>query len=381
MRIGFTILISCLMIQLVNSCKYDIENTVQIDWKTVDLPQDSLGKPHLGLAGPLVGVIGKYVLIGGGANFPDKRPWEGGHKKYHKDIFLYTWQNQTLTYKNAYRLPFSLAYAACYSDGDKIYVVGGENEDGFHNGTYVLRVDEDQRLAIDTLPALPDGISSAGLVCLDQVLYLIGGETKTSTSDEVLRLDTRSGDTWEKVQQLPHKISNTVVVAVGKDVYILGGRSRVEGETSPFSKEVYRFDIEYNAISATAKLPEPLAAAVGINYKNDILFLGGDNAQTYHQVEELLLQAATEEDTAQKDSMLQRKNSLQANHPGFSKKQLMYDTSDETWKTLETDFPFDMPVTTTAIRLDSNFIAIPSGEIKAGVRTDKIYIGEIVKQK
>ncbi|NGM61789.1 hypothetical protein G5B30_07660 [Sphingobacterium sp. SGG-5] len=367
------------MIQLASSCMHDVKDDIKIEWGAVDLPADSVGQPHLGLAGPLVGSVGSKVIIGGGANFPDGKPWEGGHKKYHGDVFVYTWHNQILTYHHTDQLPSPLAYAACYSDNDKIYVVGGENEAGLSKGAYAIGIGADEDLVIDTLPNLPEGISSAGLVCVGHVLYLVGGETEKFTSDQILRLDSKGSNTWENVQQLPHGISNAVVVAVGKDLYIMGGRYRVANEISPFSDRVYLFDTQENTISSLTSLPEPLAAAVGIRYKGVIFFLGGDNAQTYHQVEELLLQAATEQDMTRKDSITQRKNRLQANHPGFSKKQLVYDIGAETWKALEADFPFDMPVTTTAVRLDSNFLMIPSGEIKAGVRTDKIYIGKIIK--
>ncbi len=40
-----------------------------------------------GLAGLFSGVVSdgdaRHLLVAGGANFPGKKPWEGGAKKYH----------------------------------------------------------------------------------------------------------------------------------------------------------------------------------------------------------------------------------------------------------------------------------------------------------
>ena len=38
-----------------------------------------------GFAGPFAGVSGGALLVAGGANFPDKKPWEGGTKVWRTD--------------------------------------------------------------------------------------------------------------------------------------------------------------------------------------------------------------------------------------------------------------------------------------------------------
>ena len=41
-----------------------------------------------GLAGSFAGPLGDTLFVAGGANFPDKRPWEGGTKTWHNGAFL-----------------------------------------------------------------------------------------------------------------------------------------------------------------------------------------------------------------------------------------------------------------------------------------------------
>src|SRR5688572_828371 len=41
-----------------------------------------------GVAGAFAGVAQNALLVAGGANFPDKMPWEGGKKVWHDRIWL-----------------------------------------------------------------------------------------------------------------------------------------------------------------------------------------------------------------------------------------------------------------------------------------------------
>jgi N-acetylneuraminate epimerase len=64
------------------------------------------------------------------------------------------------------------------------------------------------------------------------------------------------------------------------------------------------------------------------------------------------------------------KAKLQAAHPGFSKEMLAYDITGNIWQVIGT-MPYATPVTTTSVQWKDCFI-IPSGEIKAGVRSPLI---------
>ena len=54
----------------------------KIEWSnTLALPEIN-GKANIGIAGAFSGFIGSNLLVGGGANFPDATPWNGGHKTW-----------------------------------------------------------------------------------------------------------------------------------------------------------------------------------------------------------------------------------------------------------------------------------------------------------
>src|SRR5690348_6499323 len=41
-----------------------------------------------GFAGMFAGTIGDALLVAGGANFPDRRPWDGGVKRWYDAVWL-----------------------------------------------------------------------------------------------------------------------------------------------------------------------------------------------------------------------------------------------------------------------------------------------------
>ncbi|HET8737433.1 MAG TPA: hypothetical protein VFM69_12620, partial [Pricia sp.] len=51
--------------------------------KLPDLPPNKGQKVQPGLAGTYAGVDDGVLILAGGANFPDKLPWEGGKKIYY----------------------------------------------------------------------------------------------------------------------------------------------------------------------------------------------------------------------------------------------------------------------------------------------------------
>jgi N-acetylneuraminic acid mutarotase len=109
-----------------------------------------------------------------------------------------------------------------------------------------------------------------------------------------------------------------------------------------------------------------------------LIVIGGDDASTFHRVEDLLGEIGRMEAGPQKDSTIAAKNDLQRQHPGFSRAVWALNLGSNTWTQLE-DIAGQSPVTTTAV-VHGNTIIIPSGEVKAGVRTDQILIGKIEKQ-
>ena len=123
-----------------------------------------------------------------------------------------------------------------------------------------------------------------------------------------------------------------------------------------------------------------MSAGTGIALSpHSILLFGGDKGETFHQAETLIAAIADEKNEEKKQQLNQQKIQVQASHPGFSNQVLEYNTLHETCQILDS-IPFPSPVTTVTFPF-KNYVIIPSGEIKAGVRSPHILWGKMKSDK
>lgn len=360
---------------LFTSCAVEKED-VSILWKVDATLPASDEQAHLGVAGPLTGVINDKLIIAGGANFPAGMPWDGGKKAYQKDTYIYDiLENGTLRLAGQFPFADSIAYGANISDGKYLYSIGGER-----NGTAIQDVFRyelnEQSLTRTVLPQLPIALTNAAAVKIEKVLYLIGGENSENVSDKIYSLDLMTDKGWEEVLTLPYPLTHTVVgVDEDQNILVAGGRKRNTNAKSDMYDRVFAIDVKKKELTDLAPLPYPLAAGTAVFAKNKFIVIGGDNASTFHQVEQLIVDSNLSTDEDEKQRLTNKKNDIQRSHPGFGKEIWMLDIKTNTWNQ-SNSLIGKSPVTTSAI-LYKDLILIPSGEISAGVRTDQILVGHI----
>lgn len=355
------------------------KKTIQIDWNIAgELPSTNL-IPHIGVAGPVAGMHNGVMFIGGGANFPDKLPWEGGTKKYHNTVHVFTKAGNKLTPLAVdFFLPEHIAYSANCSTPKGIVYAGGENEKGVSGNVYMIKWDvPTQRASLVSLPSLPMPLTNAAAVSVENMVFVVGGETKEGVSNKLWSLDLNNKELiWKELSSLPISVSHTVFVYTEKHLYVLGGRMKTKEGISKLYDSVFEYDIIQDKWKALPSLPYALSAGTGVpmGMKGIVLF-GGDKGTTFSKVEKYLVEINAEVDEAKKAALIKQKNILQTEHPGFSKEILYYTIS--TGKSISIgELPYPTPVTTSAFWWDDQMI-IPSGEIKAGIRTPKILIGKM----
>ena len=157
---------------------------------------------------------------------------------------------------------------------------------------------------------------------------------------------------------------------------LLGGRAKIKDKPSVFYQSTLAFDLSTKHWVAAEQLPYPLAAGTGITMKNGTMFVfGGDQGTVFNQVEECLIKAAHSTDASDIESWNAIRKGLQSSHPGFSRVVLRWDEKQKTWIESER-LPFATPVTTQAA-YNEQYLVIPGGEVRAGVRTPNFYIKKI----
>lgn len=363
----------------VSSAQMNKVKTIQ--WqKAGELPALAGTATALGVAGPVAGVHGGLFLVAGGANFPEDMPWNGGKKKYHEEIYVFRKAGDSLLHHVTTKLPFAIAYAASVSLPGGILAIGGENENGLSNGVFLLQWKAElNKVTVMTFPSLPFAVTNASAAIHGNKVYVAGGERANDVSAELLVLDIENPEAgWKNLPALPSPTSHAVMVVQdnGKKecIYLVGGRKRNPGGTSDLYASVWQFDLQAKQWKERRSMPYALSAGTGTSIgDHQVVIFGGDAGDTFHKVEGLIAAIAKENDEQKRKQLIDEKARVQSSHPGFCGKVLVYDTKQDKWQEKDC-MPFNVPVTTTAVTWNGA-VFLPSGEIRAGIRTPLIMLG------
>jgi cyclically-permuted mutarotase family protein len=340
-----------------------------------------------GLAGPIAGTHGDFIMVAGGANFEDGLPWRGGKKKYHDEIFLLekTASGNYLWKQVPEKLPYPMAYPACVSTSEGVVSIGGEDFDSPVADVFLFSF-QDGKVSQTSLPELPEAISSAGAAAIGNELFVAGGLVASGASSAFYSLDMENlANGWRILPEIPVAFSHAVVVSQEDKyemcIYVIGGRNKTS-EVSTFLSSVWKYtpsiqkwNLEGDIISDGK--PLALSAGTGISAgSNHIVLFGGDPGIFFNRTERM--NAALEKVSGEERQKLwNEKDVMLTNHPGFSKDVLAFNTLSKSWEKIG-EIAGDSPVTTTAFSWNGT-IVIPSGEIRPGVRTPNV-IGFIVQK-
>ena len=363
----------------------------QVNWSTAAQVQNNDGSLSLGFAGVINGISNDVLIVTGGANFPDKMPWEGGKKEYSKTIHVLQKCNDQFTWiKNVKsELPEAIAYSGSTSTKLGVVYVGGENENGLSNKSYLLKWNADtKQVEIKSLPDFPLAIANIALTHIDTVVYAVGGDEAGQSSDFFASLDLNDANAkWILLPKLPIALANSVVIAQkgkgGTNIYVVGGRTKTASGISDLHNTTLVFNLQKQKWETAATISDGknttnFSAGTGVAFgSHSILILGGDNGVIFHQIETFLSQIAQAESPEKKTDLITQKNKLVTNHPGFYNGILLYNTLTDQWSKIG-ELPFLPHVTTPAVVWNKKII-LSNGEIKPGIRTPNVMLGTIKK--
>ncbi|MCI0705493.1 MAG: hypothetical protein L0241_30910 [Planctomycetia bacterium] len=132
-----------------------------------------------GFAGMFAGVSDGKLIAAGGANFPNKKPWEGGTKKWYDTIFVLDrpdgkWQAEG-------KLPRKLGYGVSVQLETGVLCAGGSDAQKHYPDCFLLER-ADGKVTTRKLPALPKSCAYAGGARVGDAVFIAGGiESPSST--------------------------------------------------------------------------------------------------------------------------------------------------------------------------------------------------------
>jgi len=338
-----------------------------------------------GFAGVFAGVVSEededYLVVAGGANFPDKRPWEEGQKVYYRDVFVLPLKEEGVWEKSAQGLPDQLAYGMSVDlDDGRCVFLGGKNARLHSDKVWivsmdggVLRFEESNNLPVP----MAEGVSA-----LVGKNVLVGGGTDGSLCHRMMyrwRLSENEAPVWEPVGWPAEARGRMYAVSgvKGGKFYLFGGRdfagSEEEQENRIFGldwlADCWKLDVSKHTWRRLADLPEARSAApskampVGASF---LMMLGGVPVPFLRE------QLAARPEI----------NGQGMEHPGFPASILSYNIVTDRW-TEAGSLPLEgtfAPVTTPVVFWNGKAI-LPTGEIKPGVRSPQVLIAEVGANK
>ena len=365
-----------------------------ISWnKTAVIPSSHSNEKPLGFAGAINGVNNNVLIVAGGSNFPNGLPWEGGRKAYSDKIFVLKKNGNDFIWNKKVKsvLPEPIAYCGNTSTPSGIIYIGGENENGISNKCFLLKWNEHKNeVAIRPLPDLPVALTNVAVTNIDNIVFAAGGDDTKSSSNGFFSIDLNDENSqWKTLPSLPIALANATAIAQsgkeGKEIFIIGGRSKTSSGISVLHNTTFAFEPQKQQWRKCADISDGknttnLSAASGVALgENEILITGGDNGKTFHQIEILISKIASAKSPEEKAKLTTEKNNLSIHHNGFDKSLLLYNTNGDAWTKIG-ELPFFTHVTTTDV-LWGNKIIISNGEIKPGIRTPDVMMGEIIQTK
>ncbi len=304
-----------------------------------------------GFAGSFAGTAQGALLVAGGANFPGKRPWEGGTKIWHDRLFVLP--AGASAWLPAGCLPAANGYGISLTLDVGVLLVGGGDAERNFAEVWLARWDG-TGVRFTAWPSLPRPMAMAAGAQVGRLVFVAGGLDRpdAGTAQKIfLTLDLdRVAAGWRELPAWPGEERFLAVAGAHEGAFYLFGGARLVPAADGKAQRAWLRDAwcyraesgwkrlaDLPRVSVAAPSPAPVAAG-------RLLVLGGDDGAQVST-------APTE-------------------HRGFPRDTLAYDPRSDRW-TRAGDVPFSL--VTTPLAPGGDGIVVPGGEARPGVRSPKVW--------
>jgi len=304
-----------------------------------------------GFAGAFAGVADDHLIVAGGANFPDKKPWEGGKKVWYDSVFALEKTNGT--WKVVGKLPRPLGYGVSVSTKAGVVCIGGSDSDKHHPEVFLLTLPQGH-LKVEDLPSLPVPLANGAGALVGQTIYISGGSEQPgeqSAMNRLFALDLAAAQPrWQELASCPGQPRILPVAASLAGSFYIAGGAALEPTNGKMARVYLRDAWRYQPGAGwkrLADLPKPSVAAPtpAPVAGPEFFIIGGDDGSLadFQPIEK---------------------------HPGFTRTVLSYDTRTDLWRT-NGEVPAPRAVLPTAF-WQGRFVLV-NGEAHPGVRSPEVW--------
>lgn len=336
----------------------------QLKWENLPPIPDKIG-----FAGMYAGVSNDFLLCMGGANFPEKMPWEGGVKQWHDKIFILEEGAKSWIISKS-KLPTKRAYGVSFTYKNDIIIAGGSDGQQNYSTVYAISYDKEE-VKIKTYPSLPFPLANMTGALVGDILFIAGGNSKFEKSggeqpgNYFLALDLAKSTGKQKWIELTSWPGAARIMAVSAslkgDFFLFSGMNSVkntDGTTKEIIlKDAYKFTPKYieNNLKGGkwTKLSE-MPRGVG----------GGASPAPTMGSEHIIFPGGLDEATA--------KHTNPKTFPGFPTDLIAYHLATNSWVNFGHLPKSDSRATLPTAKWGDRWV-IPNGEIGPGKRSPNVF--------
>lgn len=182
-----------------------------------------------GVSAPFFGTVGDRVVVVGGCNFPTLDPCApGAEKRFYSGIYTGVPAEGGFEWTRIGALPEGRAYGVAISDGDALYLIGGDGADGKPLATVdrLTLADVGKTPVLETLPSLPVTLDNMAGCLSGRNLYVAGGNCDGTPSNLLFTLDLDNIPAgWKKAGEFPGnpRVQPVMASADNGRIYLWGG--------------------------------------------------------------------------------------------------------------------------------------------------------------
>lgn len=348
----------------------------KITWEYMGtLPAQKGYSRNIGTAGLLYGSLeNRYIIAGGGANFPYESVLEGGAKQMYSDVYVLEEKKNGLEVVQHINLDNEIGYGASVTTEKGIYYIGGSSNKQADDDILFLSMDEKFGLQYKKIGELPFTLQNGAAVEKDGKLYILTGKQNGKAANQMFEYNLETGKTRElapvpgakgRIQAVAQILNGSLYVFSGGDVTAYTDGYRYNFDTDRW--------VEAAPVKVNGKDISLLgAASVKLN-EQEMLVVGGFDKEVYDNAVKKL-------GTLRGQELLKFKAGYFTADPdefNWNKEVLIYNAEKNIWKSIG-QIPFNAPCGEGLVLIGNKIYSI-NGEIKPGVRTPKIYGGEFFK--
>ncbi|UCX05735.1 hypothetical protein FJ709_15320 [Shewanella glacialimarina] len=354
----------------------------QISWQQIgQLPAPQGYTESIGISGAYSAFIGDYLIVAGGANFPNGHPFfDQGAKVFYSDIFVFDVNDGKLNEIAHGHLPMKSGHGATVVVGNSLYLIGGKNNQQAFNSIIKLTLDQTQKPIVEVIGRLPFTWSSGGAAWQSDALYLFAGKQNDQVSNQVCKYSFITANCIDAstMPPIPGLMrSDFPAIHHHNHFYVFGGLNLSAGKDHYVLTDAYVFDfkkLRWKILAPITLDKKPFSVVGGgvASLENgQLVLLGGVNREIFNNA---ILQLTT-----LKGNDLRAFNqdyfSLSEADINFSRHQVTYNIANDSWDVLSDDVPFWGGAGPLTISQNGHRLYWISGEIKPVIRSPNVYLG------